>query len=112
MRQEYNKLVRDFIPEIIRQAGNQCEVAIMSETEFRQALREKLLEESQEVVSVKTNEDLLSELADLQEVLNTISQVYGISREDILREQRRKRDERGGFDKRLRLLWTELGENR
>ncbi|MFB8792180.1 MAG: nucleoside triphosphate pyrophosphohydrolase [Potamolinea sp.] len=105
-------MIRDFIPEIIHQAGNYCEVAVMSETEFRQALREKLLEESQEAASVKTNEDLLSELADLQEVLDTISQVYGISREDILREQKRKRDERGGFDKRLRLLWTELGENR
>lgn len=112
MRQEHNKLVRDFIPEIIRQAGNQCEVAVMSEAEFRQALREKLLEESQEVTSVNNNEELLRELADLQEVLDTISQAYGISREDILREQKRKRDERGGFDKRLRLLWTELGENR
>ena len=105
-------MVRDFIPEIIRQAGNQCEVAVMSEAEFRQALREKLLEESQEVTSVNNNEELLRELADLQEVLDTISQAYGISREDILREQKRKRDERGGFDKRLRLLWTELGENR
>lgn len=112
MRQKHNKLVRDFIPDIIRQAGNQCEVAVMSEAEFRQALRKKLLEESQEATSVNKPEDLLSELADLQEVLDSISQVYGISREDILREQRRKRDERGGFDKRLRLLWTELEENR
>jgi predicted house-cleaning noncanonical NTP pyrophosphatase (MazG superfamily) len=111
MRKEYNKLVRDFIPDIIRQAGNQCEVAIMSEVEFKQALREKLLEESQEAASVKTNEDLLNELADLQEVIDTISQAYGISREDILREQKRKRDQRGGFDKRFRLLWTQLREN-
>ena len=112
MRQEHNKLVRDFIPDIIRQAGNQCEVAIMSEVEFQHALRDKLLEESQEAASVKTKEDLLSELADLQEVIDTISQVYGISREDILREQKHKRDERGGFEKRIRLLWTQLGENR
>jgi len=55
MRQEHNKLVRDFIPGIIRQAGNQCEVAVMSEAEFRQALREKLLEKSQEATSVNKN---------------------------------------------------------
>jgi predicted house-cleaning noncanonical NTP pyrophosphatase (MazG superfamily) len=106
MRKEYNKLVRDRIPEIIRQSGNQCEVAIMSEAEFSQALREKLLEEAQEA-AVATPENLVSELADLQEVIDELLTVYGIEREDVLREQRRKRAERGGFDQRLRLLQTD-----
>jgi predicted house-cleaning noncanonical NTP pyrophosphatase (MazG superfamily) len=106
MRKEYNKLVRDRIPEIIRQSGNQCEVANMSEVEFRQALREKLLEEAQET-AVATPENLVSELADLQEVIDALLTVYGIEREDVLTEQRRKRAERGGFDQRLRLLQTD-----
>jgi predicted house-cleaning noncanonical NTP pyrophosphatase (MazG superfamily) len=106
MRKKYNKLVRDFIPEIIRQSGNQCEVAIMSEAEFSQALREKLLEEAQEVTGASP-QDLVSELADLQEVIDALLAVYGISREEVLTEQRRKRTERGGFKQRLRLLWTD-----
>lgn len=106
MRQEHNKLVRDGIPEIIRQAGKQCEVALMSEAEFSQALREKLLEEAQEAV-VATPENLVSELADLQEVIDAILKVYGIEREALVKEQRHKRTERGGFEQRLRLLWTE-----
>lgn len=106
MRKEYNKLVRDRIPEIIRQSGNQCEVAIMSEVELTQALREKLLEEAQEA-AVATPENLVSELADLQEVIDALLTVYGIEREDVLTEQRRKRVERGGFDQRLRLLHTD-----
>ncbi len=106
MRQEYNKLVRDYIPEIIRQSGNQCEVAIMSEAEFRQALREKLLEEAQETAAASP-QDLVSELADLQEVMDALLAVYGIEREDMLKEQRRKRTERGGFERRIRLLWTD-----
>ena len=106
MRKKYNKLVRDFIPEIIRQSGNQCEVAIMSEAEFRQALREKLLEEAQEAAGASP-QDLVSELADLQEVIDALLAVYGISREEVLTEQRRKRTERGGFQQRLRLLWTD-----
>jgi predicted house-cleaning noncanonical NTP pyrophosphatase (MazG superfamily) len=106
MRKEYNKLVRDRIPEIIRQSGNQCEVANMSEVEFSQALREKLLEEAQEA-AVATPENLVSELADLQEVIDALLTVYGIEREDVLTQQRRKRVERGGFDQRLRLLHTD-----
>jgi predicted house-cleaning noncanonical NTP pyrophosphatase (MazG superfamily) len=106
MRKEYNKLVRDRIPEIIRQSGNQCEVAIMSEAEFSQALREKLLEEAGEVAAA-SREDLVSELADLQEVIDAILAVYGIEREAVVTEQQRKRSERGGFERRLRLLWTD-----
>ena len=106
MRQEHNKLVRDGIPEIIRQAGKQCEVVLMSEVEFSQALRQKLLEEAQEAVAA-SSENLVSELADLQEVIDAILKVYGIEREALVKEQRRKRTERGGFDQRLRLLRTE-----
>lgn len=106
MRKKYNKLVRDFIPEIIRQSGNQCEVAVMSEAELTQALREKLLEEAQEAAGASP-QDLVSELADLQEVIDALLAVYGISREEVLTEQRRKRTERGGFQQRIRLLWTD-----
>jgi predicted house-cleaning noncanonical NTP pyrophosphatase (MazG superfamily) len=91
MRKKYNKLVRDFIPEIIRQSGNQCEVAIMSEAEFSQALREKLLEEAQEAAGASP-QDLVSELADLQEVIDALLAVYGISPEEVLTETKTKAD--------------------
>lgn len=42
----YNKLVRDRIPEIIRQDGRECGTERMSEAEYVQALREKLVEEA------------------------------------------------------------------
>ncbi len=106
MRQEHNKLVRDRIPQIIRQAGNQCEVVTMSEAEFNKGLREKLLEEAGEAAAASP-ENLVSELADLQEVIDALLTVYGIERKAVLIEQRRKRRERGGFEKRLRLLWTD-----
>jgi predicted house-cleaning noncanonical NTP pyrophosphatase (MazG superfamily) len=76
MRQEHNKLVRDYIPQIIRQSGHQCDIAILSEAEFSQALREKLLEEAQEVAGASP-QDLVSELADLQEVIDAILRCTG-----------------------------------
>jgi predicted house-cleaning noncanonical NTP pyrophosphatase (MazG superfamily) len=106
MHQEHNKLVRDGIPEIIRQSGNCCKVAIMSEAEFSQALREKLLEEAGEAAAASP-EKLVSELADVQEVIDALLALHGIEREAVVQEQKRKRTERGGFAKRIRLLWTD-----
>ncbi|MBD1928101.1 nucleoside triphosphate pyrophosphohydrolase [Trichocoleus sp. FACHB-90] len=105
MRQEYNKLVRDNIPEIIHQAGKQCEVEVMSQIEYLQALRNKLIEEAQEA-AVATPQDLVKELADLYEVIDTLCTEYQINTSSILAEQERRRAERGGFKSRLRLLWT------
>jgi predicted house-cleaning noncanonical NTP pyrophosphatase (MazG superfamily) len=51
MRTEHNKLVRDKIPEIIRNSGNQCEITILSNLDYIEALRDKLVEEAQEVAT-------------------------------------------------------------
>lgn len=106
MRQYYNKLVRDKIPEIIHQSGNQCEVATMSEVEFSQALRDKLIEEAQEVITASPD-NLVSELADLQEVIDSLLVLYEIEHQVVAKAQERKRAERGGFQQRLNLLWSE-----
>ena len=34
-------------------------------------------------------------------------QVYGLTRESVLRMQQQRRAARGGFARRLRLLWTD-----
>ncbi len=99
------KLVRDRIPEIIRQSGRECGVEAMDEEEFRQALRAKLVEEAQEA-AVATGADLVTELADLYEVVDTLMAVYGIDRETVLKEQQRRQMERGGFSRRIKLLWS------
>lgn len=115
MRKEYNKLVRVSeaalkelrIPEIIRQDNRECEVATMTQEEYRQALREKLIEEAREAAEADTQK-LVTELADLYEVMDAIMAIYGIERESVLAEQERRRTERGGFHKRIRLLWTQV----
>ena len=78
----------------------------MSEAEFSQALREKLLEEASEAAAASP-EKLVSELADVQEVIDALLALHGIEREAVVQEQKRKRTERGGFAKRIRLLWSD-----
>lgn len=104
---KYNKLVRDGIPEIIRRAGQHCVVEVMIEEDYQQALRQKLVEEANEVVQAQTLQELVRELADLQEVIDTLITTNAFSRETIVQEQERRRAERGGFEQRLRLLWAE-----
>jgi predicted house-cleaning noncanonical NTP pyrophosphatase (MazG superfamily) len=106
MRKEYNKLVRDRIPDIIRQDGRKCQAMTIPEREYRQALLEKLIEEAQETAAASPQE-MVAELADLYEVIDTIMAVYEIDRESVLQEQERKRTERGSFEQRIRLLSTD-----
>lgn len=102
----YGKLIRDRIPQIITQSGRQCEVAVMSDAEFETALREKLVEEAVEAKSAH-QEHLLTELADVEEVIESLMREHGITHEMLLGERKRRRLDRGGFDQRLKLVWVE-----
>ncbi|NJK38729.1 MAG: nucleoside triphosphate pyrophosphohydrolase [Oscillatoriales cyanobacterium RM2_1_1] len=107
MRQQHNKLVRDRIPDLIRNAGHDFDVAVLSEAEYRQALRHKLLEEAQEAIDA-TVDQLAGELADLLDVVDALLESYEISPEVVLLARDQKRAERGGFSQKVKLLWTEV----
>ena len=103
----YNKLIRDRIPEIIQADGKHYELVVMTEEEYIQALRSKLVEEAQEAQKAAT-EDLVTELADIQEVIKAILKASHISPEQVeLGSNSTALQTRGGFEKRLKLLWTE-----
>jgi predicted house-cleaning noncanonical NTP pyrophosphatase (MazG superfamily) len=105
MEKEYHKLVRDRIPDIIRESGNQCETAVLSDEEYRQALRQKLIEEATEVAEA-CRDELVGELADLYEVIDALRISYGISGDRILNAQAKRRENRGGFTQKIMLLRT------
>lgn len=107
-RTTYTKLVRDRIPEIIAEAGKECEVRVMEEGEFRAALMEKLVEEAQEAAQA-VEEKIIIELADLLEVIDAVCKVAGLDIRDVQKIQENRRIERGGFEKRYQLVWSEDG---
>ena len=107
-RQILNKLVRDRIPEIIEQSGNRYDVEVMSEIDYRAALRQKIIEEAQEVAIAASPDELIKELADLQEVIDAILLAEKIKRSDVDQVQEKRRDQRGGFSRRLKLIWSEV----
>lgn len=96
----YNKLVRDKIPEIIKEAGKTCNIRYADEKEQLKLLEEKLQEEVSEYIEAKN----LEELADIMEVLFGLAKNLGVSEEGLLKCREDKRSQRGGFEEGVVLL--------
>jgi len=101
----HRKLIRDKLPEIILATGDKYEVRIMGKREYERELKKKLVEESKELNEV-SKEKILNEIADVLELLKSISEFYKIDFRLIEEKQVQKRKERGGFKKRLFLIWS------
>ncbi len=97
---EYNKLVRDRIPEIIASKGERAETRTASTEEYWLKLKEKLAEEVAEFSSAENQE----ELADILEVIEAIALHKGFDLEEIKRIQKEKAVKRGRFEKRTILI--------
>jgi len=94
------KLVRDKIPEIIKQAGKDPSTSILDPVQYLQSLHVKLDEEVGEVHD--TSEiHLVGEIADVLEVLRAIAYSIGVTWDHVEAERKRKFDERGGFEGRI-----------
>ena len=106
MRLDYHKLVRDGIPRIIEAGGGQPVTRVLDQAGYLAALRAKLMEEAGEAQAAPDGQ-LRSELADVLEVLRALAAAYGMSWEDVEAEAVNKRDERGGFDRRIFLEYVD-----
>ncbi|WP_371068523.1 phosphoribosyl-ATP pyrophosphohydrolase [Sediminibacillus sp. JSM 1682029] len=100
----YHKLVRDYIPQIIEQNGKNCSTSILSDQEYIAALKQKVSEEAEELVTAETKQAIIEEAADILELLHAIAEVNGTSITEIEKERKKKKAERGGFKERVFLL--------
>lgn len=101
---EYQKLVRDKIPEIIRSSGKFCETRVLSDEEFAEALKAKLVEEANEFAQSGNPE----ELADLYEVVKYILVINNWNFEQIANIADKKAQERGAFEQKIFLEKSEV----
>ena len=95
----YNKLVRDFIPYQLVSKGKAVLWKDAKQEEILPYLVMKLREESTELINAKSNDEIIEEMADLREVLDTIAKQFGIREDQIIACQNKKRAEKGGFTK-------------
>ncbi|MBB4825119.1 putative house-cleaning noncanonical NTP pyrophosphatase (MazG superfamily) [Sporosarcina luteola] len=103
----YNKLVRDFIPKIILDAGQVCHTRILGEEEYITELTKKMHEELAEYEAAENTEDAIEELADLLELIHAAASYHEITFEELDKIRAQKAEKRGGFEERLFLLDVE-----
>ncbi len=99
---KYNKLIRDRIPEIIKQKGKVPLTHIADNGEYWQKLKEKLKEEVDEFLK-NANEE---ELADILEVIYAICHFKKIDKKELELQRVKKAKERGGFKEKIILNET------
>ena len=98
----YNKAIRDKIPEIIKESGKNCNVKKLKDSEFLVQLEKKLVEELAEYQESKNVE----ESADMLEVIYRISELKGITSDELEGVKNEKTKKRGKFDDNLFLVDT------
>ena len=96
-----DKLIRDLVPGIMRSRGVSVFERSMKEDEHIQRLKDKLLEETQEVIEAKTLDEVSEELADLLEVIYALGKEYNLSMEQVETKRLVKKQQNGGFDNRI-----------
>jgi predicted house-cleaning noncanonical NTP pyrophosphatase (MazG superfamily) len=108
MSKNLPKLVRDKIPDIIRSTGSTCQVDHVSDRlKIISLLKDKLIEEAHEVDWAGIDDkNLLAELADVQEVVDTLLKLQNWTRDDLLIIQEAKRTANGGFSGIVLISYT------
>lgn len=94
---EYDTLVRDRIPEIIRANDEMPETHVAADAEYGRRLREKLVEEAHEFAE----SGAVEELADVLAVVDAVCQHEDVTRDELERRVDEKEAERGGFGARI-----------
>lgn len=105
MEKIHNKLVRDKIPEIIKENGDIPISRILSDEEYKKELEKKLNEEYLEVLA-SSGKDRLEELADMIEVIRYLAKLEKKTLEEILKLANDKSLKRGAFEDKIFLEKT------
>lgn len=95
----FNTLCRTLLLKKMELAGSTFDITPLSEVEFDQKLRLKLEEEATEVKNASSKEELMQEIADIYEVIDTLMSLHNFDKQTIIDIQTKKRLTRGGFER-------------
>lgn len=100
MERIYNKLVRDEIPNIIKEKGEIPVVKTLDGIEYRKELEKKLYEEYKEVIEANGDERI-EELADMIEVIRALANLENKNINEVIAIADKKSEKRGSFKERI-----------
>lgn len=108
---KFEKLGRDRVLEVIRARGITVHERQLSEEEYVQKLKQKVVEEAGEVAEAKSREALVEECADVYEVLYALLKAENLSSAEVEKKRLEKREKYGGFEQKRYVTYIEIDEN-
>jgi predicted house-cleaning noncanonical NTP pyrophosphatase (MazG superfamily) len=108
----FNKLARDKSIKMLEDKGAILKSSKLEDNnEYLEAITQKIVEELEEVFDSQSQEELIVELADLEEVLSAFKKLVSIDQKDIDAVRKAKADERGLFDERIFVEHADIPES-
>lgn len=97
-----NKLVRDKFEKIYAELDQTIVARHLSGMELKEQIHRKLLEEAAELpLRDGADEEIIDEIGDIQQVLDDLKTVYGVSSTQVKKAMAKKFAKKGGFTKGL-----------
>jgi len=100
-RFKIDKLIRDKLPDIMQSKNIKMECQIMENSEYLKKLKEKLVEESIEVLDALTKEEIKEKLSDILEVIFCLAEEYDLDLNIIELARRQKNIEKVSFRNKI-----------
>ena len=94
---KFAKLVRNNIWKWHEEAGHTVDGQLLRGEDLKQALAKKLHEGSDEVAAANTREELIEEIADVQQIIKDLCTLEGIAINEIEQIRKKKATKKGGF---------------
>ncbi len=94
----FNKLIRSKLPQRMIEEGVVVNSQKLEIEEYVVQLKQKIIEEANEVSEAKSREELITELADVLEVIYAIAEATSISQSEIEQARIEKREINGCFE--------------
>ena len=105
-----NKLIRDKLRGEYEKMNQKAEYRALSKAEFAAALKQKLIEEANEI-DVSDRQSIIGEVADVYQVLEDILAANDISVEEVQNAKHAKYMKKGGFAEGTYIETLELSDN-
>lgn len=104
---KFSKLVRDNIVDHQLASGARPDFRILDSTEHKRALIDKIIEESRELAEA-SQEEIVSEIADVQQIIDDLKALYSITDDEVASAQRIKAAKSGTFQKGIFIEQVEV----
>lgn len=107
---KFAKLVRDKIVDHQVASGARPHFRRLTPSEHKRELINKIVEETKEI-SQATPHEIATEIADVQQAIDDLKELYGLTDKSIARAQGLKNDKNGAFKKGIFIDYVEVNDD-